>query len=104
MPVVSVRVPEPVYRELRRRAEEQGKSLYQYVRELLEAHVAAAREEEQSLRPLLDRLAARLEAAEQRIEELEQLLTQHSREIAVLMNRLAELEEATPKPRRYRQP
>ena len=101
MPVVSVRVPEPVYRELRRRAEEQGKSLYQYVRELLEAHVAGARREEQSLRPLVEQLARRLEAISQRLEELETLVAEHSRQLAILRRQLAEAEETQPR-RRYK--
>jgi len=103
VPVVSVRVPEPVYRELRRRAEEQGKSLYQYVRELLEAHVAAEEREEQSLRQLVETLADRLEALAHRVEELEQLTTSHSREIAALRRQLAELHEE-PKPKHHKQP
>ena len=103
MPVISVRVPEPVYKELKRRAEEQGKSLYQYVRERLEAHVSATRREEQSLRQLVAALADRLEALTHRVKELEQLTTHHSREIATLKRQLAELQEE-PRPKRYNPP
>jgi len=41
MPVISIRVGDGVYEELRRRAQARGVSLYEYVRRLIEDHVGS---------------------------------------------------------------
>jgi len=88
MPVISIRVGDGVYEELRRRVQARGVSLYEYVRRLIEDHVGSgdgyaepgvgtagrADIDLQSLLGKLDEVLVRLGGLEERLARVERSL------------------------------